>query len=538
MGRKKGNAEMPELDQLLKAIHERTTETRWGIGTAAHYLKSAEPFVADVGCTPEQWQKAIKEAEKQLTWCDEEMCDTELIAKSFYDGTELPAGFCGQFECVVTSNRKDRDGDVLEPSGFVLDTNGSCLYQHSSFHPTGRIFKETCHDKDRIKAACGIADTAFGRDNSILVKTGCVRISQGFKPFEFEPIKHKDADDGVPAGWHITRGEIREVSLVSIPSNVDAIITNFSQGKFASEEVKRWAKSYYDNRPVMVPVNIDLSLKVNGQEIVTKDAKAELEKPVEQPQEQVVETPPEDKQAEPETVKAGKVLNAVNKAKLTQAKGLLDEVLANADDMETDSTTDVTTKDAQVQVKDAYADLATKMAGMEDYLEGSFEFTIDKLRCTAADYARSKGVDVGRDVWASMVATFPDMAIVCLHEWGKDSYPCYRISYQVSENMPAWTGDAVAVEIKPTVVEKLAQAAIKAKGEQQAIVTKDAAAQTQMPEPPQEETIESLATKMLAKAVGMSSTSEALHSLESVQRKLGATVEVLKCEDVSAFLWE
>lgn len=559
MGRKKGNAAMPQdsLEQLLNAIHQRTTETRWGIGTAAHYLKSAEPYVAGVGCTPAQWQKAIKEAEKQLTWCDEEMCDTDLISKSYSDGTDLPDGFCGQFECTVTSNRKDRDGDVLEPAGFVLDPKSACLWQHTPFHPMGRVLKETLHDDERIKALVGIADTAFGRDNAILVKTGCVRISQGFKPFEFEPITHKDASDGVPKGWRIKRGEIREVSLVSIPSNVDAIITNFSQGKFASEEVKRWAKSYYDNRPTVVPVKIDLQVKVNGQELNSKakpqkfDASTEsYEDDAEQDEitvyaksktepeiEQSVEPAPETKQDEPQEVKSGKVLNAVNKAKLTQAKGLLDEVLATSmdkedeDEMETDATTDVTTKESEVETKDSPA-----LYGMSPFLEGSFEFIRFKLSETAADYVRSRGIDVGRDCWTDMVATFTDMAIVCVHEYGKDSYPCYRMSYQVADGMPSWTGEPQEVEIKPTVVEKLAAEALRAK-ESQLLVTKDAETEGVQGEQAQEETIESLAKRITVVALAKDDASEATKALESALRTLGDAVEVLKCEDVFESLW-
>jgi predicted nucleic acid-binding Zn ribbon protein len=249
------------MDEIIQAILARTTENRWGIGTAAMYLKSVEPYVLGAQMVPaDQWPLILKEAEQRLTWCDEGSADTDLIAKSVYDGTDLPEGFCASFDCILTSNRKDRDGDILEPKGLSVDPNMPLLWQHIPAQPIGRLFKVLNQDDTALKCRFGILDTAFGRDVALMTKTGCLRMSHGFKPFEYQPVAPTISKDGMPCGWHVLKGEIREGSEVTIPSNVDGLITAYSQGKLKSDLGARWAKGWYDARPTIVP-GADLATK-------------------------------------------------------------------------------------------------------------------------------------------------------------------------------------------------------------------------------------------------------------------------------------
>lgn len=256
------------IAKLVDSLRIRSAGTRWGIGTAAQYLKSVEGCLYGDLFTVDEWRKAVKAAEGRLTYCDEEMGDAAAICKSVNDN-DVPDGFLMTFDCTLTSCRRDRDGDILEPGGLKVDENMPLLWQHLPMQPIGRLLDVTEKSDDRIRAKFGIVDTALGRDAAVLTKAGALRMSHGFKPYEFDPI-YKESDSeksGPPAGWHVKSGEIREGSQVSIPSNVDGVIEAYSQGGLTTPLVKSWAKAYYDTRPLQVPVNIDLSVKVNGQEL-------------------------------------------------------------------------------------------------------------------------------------------------------------------------------------------------------------------------------------------------------------------------------
>ena len=54
----------------------------------------------------------------------------------------------------------------------------------------------------------------------------------------------KDKD----GGWDISEYEMQEDSLVSVPSNTDAVVTAYSRQKLRTPEFKNWARSYYDLR--------------------------------------------------------------------------------------------------------------------------------------------------------------------------------------------------------------------------------------------------------------------------------------------------
>ncbi len=69
------------------------------------------------------------------------------------------------------------------------------------------------------------------------MKLGALRISHGFRPLDFQPI------GGKGNGVHVKSWEMYEVSLVSIPSNVDAVITAFNSNKFTSTTIKSWAST-------------------------------------------------------------------------------------------------------------------------------------------------------------------------------------------------------------------------------------------------------------------------------------------------------
>jgi hypothetical protein len=96
-----------------------------------------------------------------------------------------------------------------------------------------------------------IADTALGRDAATLVEFEALRISHGFRPLKFERIASRTRG-GPPEGFHVFTFEVMETSLVSVPSNRDAVVTAFSRQKLHSPLVKSWAGGLMAGRPVLV----------------------------------------------------------------------------------------------------------------------------------------------------------------------------------------------------------------------------------------------------------------------------------------------
>lgn len=237
---------------LLESVRTRSG-SRLGISTADSYLTALDSCFSGGLCpshmksvSGDQWAKVLKEAEQKLTYCAPGM-----NIKS--NNESSTPGFLLDFNCIISTNRKDRDGDILLPEGATLDPMAPLLWQHNPLFPIGKVFGRTSQSGDRQKIAgrCGIAKfdhdselADMSRDAATLVQCNALRISHGFDPKSFKPL---DQDDG---RWLVSSYEILEVSLVSIPSNVGAVIESFSRGKLHSPIIKGWAKSKFDARPV------------------------------------------------------------------------------------------------------------------------------------------------------------------------------------------------------------------------------------------------------------------------------------------------
>ena len=231
---------------MLAAVQQgRRTKSRWGVGLASSYLRRMDGD--QFGMSPEEWQRTVKEAEQRLTYCDPGM--TIRRSKSPRNGES--DGAILVFEATVSSKRKDRDGDILDPAGAVIDPNAALLWQHVHSLPIGRYFKTVKQNSRRIAGRFGIADLALGHDAATLVEFKALRISHGFDPLEWEEMLDKD-DEFI--GWHVKEYEIMEVSLVSVPSNTDAVVSAWERvgDKLRHPAVKSWVKRTYDERPTIV----------------------------------------------------------------------------------------------------------------------------------------------------------------------------------------------------------------------------------------------------------------------------------------------
>ncbi|HEY4136484.1 MAG TPA: phage major capsid protein [Alphaproteobacteria bacterium] len=124
----------------------------------------------------------------------------------------------------ATTPSPDRVGDIVEPLGVLFNNPMSLLHQHDNKKPVGTVVfdKPTKNGitfeahlpkieiagplKDRV-------DTAWGE-----VKAGLVRaVSIGFRPLEYSFMEN--------GGIRYTETEVIELSLVTIPANAEATIT-------------------------------------------------------------------------------------------------------------------------------------------------------------------------------------------------------------------------------------------------------------------------------------------------------------------------
>jgi hypothetical protein len=258
--------------QMLSALPRRKDSGRWGIGTADVYLRSIEgclegsamcPHTAFNMASPTQWRRAIKAAGHRLVYCDPgQVIDGEKSGDGLFriktPDSGVPKGALLAFDCVLTSRKQDRDGDILDPLGAKPDEMMPLLWQHLPMEPIGRFVKLLGTTDNNVRARFAVAPTQLGEDVVKLIEFGALRISHGFRPLKYEPIfsdKQGINHDEEPfEGFMVHSYEILEGSTVSVPSNTDAVITGFSRDKFHHPAVKSWAGNFYAERPVMIAV--------------------------------------------------------------------------------------------------------------------------------------------------------------------------------------------------------------------------------------------------------------------------------------------
>lgn len=245
------------LDQLTGAIRDRGQFTGAGIGFASGYLDTLVGGLGKSGLaghlkiTRDALDTAIKSAGMKLVYRDPGAEITAAVVRgedglAFQGKSARPdAEFktikqtsLMEFENVLTTDGTDRDGDTLAPKGAEVDPSAPLLWQHLPDAPIGKMFKVLDQNDKFVKTYCGIADTPLGHDAAVLVDYGALRISHGFKPKEWEPKNQKDSGED---GFNIYKYEVMEVSLVSIPANVGAVITALEKGKLGTALVKSFA---------------------------------------------------------------------------------------------------------------------------------------------------------------------------------------------------------------------------------------------------------------------------------------------------------
>lgn len=504
--RKQRGKKQMTTEEFLKSISGRAVGL-YGAASASLFVQSIHqqsPRAELLSlASDDRWEKELKDASGRVVWSDE---GQEILEKSLADGAGITPGSILEYDAVLSSRRRDRDNDILEPKGITVDTKMPLLWQHLQLQPIGKLVKVLSQDDERLVCKFAIADTALGRDAATLVRFGALRKSHGFKPVpgQFEPVEILKGTDGNPLrdkdgnllvkGWHIKQANTYEGSLVSIPANADGVVTQvyekqfsgvataFSRNELKTELVKCWAKSIYDKRPTVVP----------GVTLDTKSADASASggaswKCDNCGTSNVVSSVPDgvdlatikcaicgqpksaEKSHQPAGTKAGRAISKANEQKLRDALAQLTAILDDAglsddpQDQMADSVSeglDVVLGKGFVAAGQKSLELATKSSWDDegDLLPGSYEYLASKLQEQAGRYLMSQmlitSIDSG---YVRTMATFPSEAIVCFRDWSQSPTinKCYRIAYTVDQDgMPKFSGTAQPVEIKLQVIEK------------------------------------------------------------------------------------
>jgi len=238
----------------------------YGILFASDYVSTLADWVGPDACG--RWlargrvsyNDLLSKASRTLVYSNPDMVvaiqKRAMIVGGLPKGVELPKNTLMAFSHVLTSSNKDRDGDVLHSDGAEPDPNMLLLWQHVHTQPIGKMICVAEKDSNRLMIVSAIVDmNQLCHDAAVMIDNGMGRFSHGFKALEFTETKE---DDGDITGFDITRFEIMEESLVSVPSNVDAetqevLLSLVEGGKLTSPLMKRLGAGFRERRALSVP---------------------------------------------------------------------------------------------------------------------------------------------------------------------------------------------------------------------------------------------------------------------------------------------
>lgn len=256
--------------QLLRKIKERSksAEFNQGILTADRYAQTLLDCVGSNLCERYAAAKAssfdfvLKRAAETLTYNNPEMVTQEIygdvkkVGSSLLssDEIEVPKNALMVFRHVLTTPRKDRDGDILRTAGARLDPKMLLLWQHVHTMPIGKLLGVTHHDEKRLEVVSAIVDiNELAHDAAVMVDNGMGRFSHGFKALSYIDMKETGGQTTGKPGFDVKSFEILEESLVSVPANVDAstseVLLDLIEGdKLTSSMMKAYGRRLRSDR--------------------------------------------------------------------------------------------------------------------------------------------------------------------------------------------------------------------------------------------------------------------------------------------------
>ncbi len=128
-----------------------------------------------------------------------------------------------QIKVIASDATPDRMGDILEPSGCVLANykrNPIVLAQHNYEAPIGRCVTIA------VEGGAVVATIEFPPEGTSALADEYARLAKGgvlsAVSVGFLPLARKPLDGG---GWRYTAWEMLELSIVSVPANPSALVT-------------------------------------------------------------------------------------------------------------------------------------------------------------------------------------------------------------------------------------------------------------------------------------------------------------------------
>jgi len=258
-------------DRLLSAIKSRQqkqTEFAYGVITADRYVRTLQEHIGSDACyklastSSTSFEDVMQKAAKTLVYSNPEMIIEVKQSDGEWnpEGIELPKNTLMAFRHILTSSRKDRDGDILRTKGAEVDPKMLLLWQHMHNMPIGKMIMVSDHTDKKLTLVSAIVDmNALCHDAAVMVDNGMARFSHGFRALDFSEIKAgPDETESSPSGFDVKRFEIMEESMVSVPANIDAdteevFVSLIEGGKLTSPLMKEWGKSLRNKMSVMVP---------------------------------------------------------------------------------------------------------------------------------------------------------------------------------------------------------------------------------------------------------------------------------------------
>ena len=251
----------------VKARQQKNTPFNYGILTADRYVQTVQEAVGNtywrrlVGHGKASYADLIEKASRTLVYSNPEMVLEQVEYSKRLAGStpkvELPKNTLMAFRHVLTSSTKDRDGDTLHSDGAEVDTKMLLLWQHVHTLPIGKMVTVNDKNVNKLIVTSAIVDmNQLCHDAAVMVDNGMGRFSHGFKALEF--TEQKAGKEGEGGGFDVTKYEIMEESLVSVPANPDAeceevLLSLVEGGKLTSPLMKRFGRSIREHRNILVP---------------------------------------------------------------------------------------------------------------------------------------------------------------------------------------------------------------------------------------------------------------------------------------------
>lgn len=133
---------------------------------------------------------------------------------------------------IAATNQLARDGHILEPRGMSTENflrSGTILFNHRSDTPVATPVSAAINSDGELEIEVEWPPAGVSEDADKvrgLVKAGVLRAgSVGFDPIDMTPLDPKRPY----GGQHITRSELLEFSVVCVPADTGAVVTQRNQ---------------------------------------------------------------------------------------------------------------------------------------------------------------------------------------------------------------------------------------------------------------------------------------------------------------------